>query len=268
MDIITEVPGHAPLVELAARYRLPVICQKPFAPDLATCEHMLNVCREVGVPLSINENFRWQPPLRSVHEALTTAGIGKIHHAHIHLASGGPASFITQPFLKTLKHCALTDMGSHAFDLARFYFGEAQSVYCQTFKSLEDLSGEDIFSALSLHGEIICHCQVSEFVASRVVIEGTEGLLELTSDNQINITNRQGTRTISPGWPRHAWVSPQDEALHGSDCIHSIYAGNFHLLEALRQGIEPETSATDNLRTARLMFAAITSVEEKRTVFL
>ena len=50
MDIITEVPGHAPLVNLAAKYKIPVICQKPMAPDLATAEQMVAVCQDAGNP--------------------------------------------------------------------------------------------------------------------------------------------------------------------------------------------------------------------------
>lgn len=43
VDIITEVGGHAPLVKLAAKYRAPVICQKPMAGDLETAQAMVDV---------------------------------------------------------------------------------------------------------------------------------------------------------------------------------------------------------------------------------
>ena len=54
LDIITDVDSHAPLVRLAARHRLPVICQKPMAPSLATAEEMVAACRETGTPLFIH----------------------------------------------------------------------------------------------------------------------------------------------------------------------------------------------------------------------
>ena len=38
IDIITEVPAHAPLVLLAAKYQVPVICQKPMVPDSGAIE--------------------------------------------------------------------------------------------------------------------------------------------------------------------------------------------------------------------------------------
>ena len=64
VDIITEVPAHAPLVHLAAQHRVPVICQKPMAPDFETACGMVSACNEAGVPFFVHENFRWQAPIR------------------------------------------------------------------------------------------------------------------------------------------------------------------------------------------------------------
>src|SRR5262245_57498523 len=35
IDIITSVETHSPFVHLAAKHKMPVICQKPMAPTLA-----------------------------------------------------------------------------------------------------------------------------------------------------------------------------------------------------------------------------------------
>jgi D-apiose dehydrogenase len=70
IDIVTAVETHAPLVQLAAKYRLPVICQKPMSTDLASAEGMVAACREAGVPLFIHENWRWQSPIRALKAAL------------------------------------------------------------------------------------------------------------------------------------------------------------------------------------------------------
>ena len=50
VDIITEVPAHAPLVEMAAKYRVPVICQKPMAADFETACGMVDACRTRASP--------------------------------------------------------------------------------------------------------------------------------------------------------------------------------------------------------------------------
>ena len=59
VDVVTGPETHAALVDLAARARLPVICQKPMALDYATCQRMVAACRDAGVPLLIHENYRW-----------------------------------------------------------------------------------------------------------------------------------------------------------------------------------------------------------------
>ena len=74
IDIITEVEGHAPLVLLAAKRKVPVICQKPMASDLVTAENMVRTCRRADVPFFIHDNFRWQAPVRAVKEALGLGG--------------------------------------------------------------------------------------------------------------------------------------------------------------------------------------------------
>src|SRR5205823_10531228 len=44
IDIITAVEQHRPLVLLAAKYKVPVICQKPMATTLAEAEEMVRAC--------------------------------------------------------------------------------------------------------------------------------------------------------------------------------------------------------------------------------
>ena len=41
IDIVTDVDHHDVFVKMAAAHKLPVICQKPMAPDLPTAERMV-----------------------------------------------------------------------------------------------------------------------------------------------------------------------------------------------------------------------------------
>ena len=45
VDIITDPGTHREFVELAAAYRLPVICQKPMAPTLEDARAIADACR-------------------------------------------------------------------------------------------------------------------------------------------------------------------------------------------------------------------------------
>jgi predicted dehydrogenase len=140
IDIITNVETHSQFVHLAAAHELPVICQKPMATSLEEAEHMVRVCREAGVPFFVHENWRWQTPIRQVKRMLDEQRIGNPFRAHVHYCSSFPV-FDNQPFLKELRQFILTDMGSHILDVARFLFGEAESVYCQTYRVHRDIPG-------------------------------------------------------------------------------------------------------------------------------
>jgi predicted dehydrogenase len=93
---------------------------------------MMQACQEAGIPLLIHENFRWQSTMRALKGTLNSNVIGQPFRARIQFIHALPIIWENQPALKTLAHLAVADLGSHMLDLARFFFGEPQSLYCQT----------------------------------------------------------------------------------------------------------------------------------------
>ena len=77
-----DVDTHSLFVHLAAGHRLPVVCQKPLAPSLAVARAMVDACRAAGVPLLVNENFRWQTPIGALDRELRSGAIGKVFRAN------------------------------------------------------------------------------------------------------------------------------------------------------------------------------------------
>ncbi|MBI1877787.1 MAG: Gfo/Idh/MocA family oxidoreductase [Chloroflexi bacterium] len=271
IDIITEVPAHAPLVYLAAKYKVPVICQKPMAADYETCQQMVRVCREAGILFMIHENFRWQTPMRALKKILDEGVIGQPFRAHIQFIHGLPFIFENQPFLKTLKRLALTDIGSHFLDLARFFFGEPRSLYGQIYRTRDDIEGEDVASVMLRMGEVICVCESSYsstteyscFPETLIYIEGKKGTLELARDLWIRVTTDEGTLSRRYAPPRYPWANPDYDVVHAS-----IVPCNANLLHALKTGQPAETSGEDNLKTMRLVYSAYESAERNQVVTL
>jgi predicted dehydrogenase len=272
IDIIAQVPAHAPFVQLAAKYKVPVVCQKPMAEDYQTCNSMVLECKEAGIPFFIHENFRWQPPMRAVKKALDAGYIGNPFRANIQLYNyrAEEFGFNEQPFIKELDHYALTDIGSHLFDLARFFFGEPHSIYCQTYKTVDYIGGEDVVSALLRINNVMCHCEISNRCNTTVYIEGTNGIIELDMNSNLHIVTDKDTiiKDCNELSPQYSWVSPEDQVYNGAAMIHSIVSCNAHLLKALKTGRNPETTGEDNLRTMRLMFCAIESADKDKLIFL
>jgi predicted dehydrogenase len=268
VEVITEVPGHAPLVLLAAKYKIPVICQKPMAADYETCQMMVQACREAGIPFMVHENFRWQTPMRAVKQILDEGRIGQPFRARLSFVHNFPV-FENQPFLKTLKHFALTDVGSHILDLARFFFGEAQSLYCQTYRTRDDIAGEDVASVMLLIGDVICECEHSfatyteypVFPETLVYIEGKKGTLDLTPGLWLRVTTDEGTFSKRCAPPRYPWANPDYDVAHAS-----LVPTNANMLQYIKTGQPAETYGEDNLKTMRLVYSAYESAERNQVI--
>ena len=263
IDIITEIDGHAPLVYLAAKHKIPVICQKPMAPDLETAKKMVNTCQNSGVPFYIHENWRWQTPLRALKEILDQQPIGNIFRARIDMISGFPL-FDNQPLLKTLQKFIITDLGSHILDVARFLFGEAGSIYCQIKKIHPDIAGEDVATILIVTKNQMTvvinmayagnYLEDEAFPQTFLFIEGSKGSIELSKDFWIRVTTQQGTLSRRFPPPRYLWADPFYDIVHAS-----IVPCNANLLQGLLGKSIPETNAADNLKTVELVYSAYES---------
>lgn len=270
VDIITAVETHAPLVHLAAKYKLPVICQKPMSTNLASAEAMVMECQSAGVPLYIHENWRWQAPIRAFKQVLDSGEIGRPFRARIDMISGYPV-FENQPFLKELEQFILSDLGSHTLDTARFLFGEAISLYCHTRQVHRDIRGEDVATIVMNMGENVSvtinmayagtPLEREAFPQTFIFVEGDCGSLELSRDYWLRTTTRSGTmiRRVPPH--RYAWADPAYEVVHAS-----IVPCNANLLGALKGVGQAETTGEDNLKTVRLVFASYDSARQDQVI--
>lgn len=270
IDIITDVESHASFVFLAAEHRIPVICQKPMAPDLKTAKAMVAACRDAGVPFYVHENWRWQTPIRQMHRVLESGAIGEPFRARIDMISGFPV-FQNQPFLAELEQFILTDLGSHILDVARFLFGEADSLYCQTRRIHPDIRGEDVATVMMKMGSgttVLCqmayagnYLEHDRFPETYLFIEGSNGSLELGPDYWVRVTTDTGTHARRYPPPHYPWADPAYDVVQSS-----IVACNADLLCGLRGGGRAETTGEDNLETVKLVFGAYESAGKDRVI--
>jgi predicted dehydrogenase len=255
LDVAVGPEAHSELVLLAARRRLPVICQKPMAMDYPTCESMVSACRESGTLFLIHENYRWQTPMRRVKELLASGIIGRAFRAHIQFSHGDIRLFENQRYLFSQPHFAIRDMGPHLLDLARFFFGEPYSLYAREFRIDPRFAGEDIVSIILAYPEFTCHCELSwRTTAYEVFIEGVNGTIVWNPEGRITIRTDTGEFSEALVPQSYGWADPQYGFAHPS-----IVATNANLLTALRGEGFAETTAEDNLKTMRLLHLALQS---------
>jgi predicted dehydrogenase len=270
VDIITGPETHEQFAMMALRRGLAVICQKPLAPTLKAAERMKHAFEQQGVPLLVNENWRWQSPIRQVKHLLENAPIGRPFRARVDMISGFPV-FKNQPFLKGLSHFILTDLGTHILDVCRFLFGEVRTLYCKTSKVHEGIAGEDVATILleTTSGvTVVAEMAYAEnyledecFPQTRIFIEAERGSLDLKSGYRIAVTTLDGTseQIIAP--VHYPWADPAYDVVHSS-----IVPCQANLLRALRGEEKAETTAQDNVKTLRLVHASYESSHSGQAV--
>lgn len=271
VDIATTVGSHRALVELAAKHKIPAICQKPFAPTLADAKAMVAAADAAGIPLMIHENFRWQTPILAVKEVLDSGAIGTPFWGRVSFRSGFDV-FSGQPYLAKGKRFIIEDLGIHSLDIARFLFGDASRMTARTRRINPDIAGEDVATMLLDHeGGITSIVDVSyatklpeePFPETFVEIDGDKGTLRLGKDYRLTVYGTEGTvrSVVAPNllpWASRPWHNIQE----------SVALIQKHWIERLSAGREPDTSGRDNLKTFALVEAAYLSAERGETVAL
>ncbi|MER9854874.1 MULTISPECIES: Gfo/Idh/MocA family oxidoreductase [unclassified Mesorhizobium] len=271
VDIATTAPSHRPLVEMAAAHRVPVICQKPFAPTLADAKAMVKACAEAGVALMVHENFRWQSPIQAVRAVLDSGEIGTSFFGRISFRSGYDV-FSGQPYLATGKRFIIEDLGIHILDIARFLLGDVSVITTRTVRINPGISGEDVATMLMDHKNgttSVVDCSYATKLATEpfpetlIEIDGSDGTIRLAQGYRLTVTGKNGTvvTDVSPPllpWASRPWHNIQE----------SVVAIQQHWVDCLAKGIEPATSGADNLKTFALVEAAYAGAASRQPVQL
>ncbi|WP_425099257.1 Gfo/Idh/MocA family protein [Tropicibacter sp. S64] len=269
VDIATTVASHRPLVKLAARHGVHVICQKPFALTMADARAMVAAVEASGKLLMVHENFRWQSPVRAAIDALRSGAIGEPFFGRVSFRSGYDV-FSGQPYLAEGERFIIEDLGIHILDIARALFGDVARITATTRRINPKIRGEDVATMLLAHtGGVtsVVDCSYATrrvpetFPESLLEIDGTEGTLRLDTGYRLTIQRGGQTdvRDVSPPllpWASKPWHNIQE----------SVQLIQQHFVDCLREGRVPETSGQDNLQTFGLVEAAYLSAREGRTV--
>jgi len=269
VDIATTTPSHLPLVRFAAAPDRLVICQKPMADTVDDARAMVAACEAAGATLLIHENFRWQSPFREEVRRVAAGELGPVEFARFSFRHGYD-TYINQPYLAEIERFAISDVGTHLFDLAQVFCGPAASVSCATQRRNPKVRGEDSFTALVAHraGAVsVADCSFSSrlsphrFPQTTALIEGTAGSIEIGEDYRLTVHGPAGRSTFSaeppvPGWGARPWHVVQD----------SVLEFQRHALAVLSGAADPMPSGRFTVGTVALVDAAYLSAAEERRV--
>ena len=142
IDIAAPREMHAPLVRLAASQRLPVLCQKPLAPNL---QQATDLAAEVSdlTRLMVHENWRFRGYYRDAAAWLREGRIGNVKQAQLTLLTSGvlpgpdglcPA-LERQPFMRREKRMLVAEVLIHHLDTLRMLLGPLRVTAAQLSRS-------------------------------------------------------------------------------------------------------------------------------------
>lgn len=270
VDIATTVASHRPLVEMAAKAGVHIICQKPFAENMQDARAMVHAAQEASKTLMVHENFRWQSPIQAALKIVQSGAIGEPFFGRISFRSGYDV-FSGQPYLAEGERFIIEDLGIHILDISRAFFGDAKQIAATTRRINPSIKGEDVATMLLTHeggATSMVDCSYATqrmpetFPQSLLEIDGTKGTLRLDAGYKLTVqTANEMKRDVSPpllSWAEKPWHNIQESVLNIQQ----------HFVDCIAAGTEPETSGADNLKTLALVEAAYLSASHGRTFSL
>lgn len=268
VDLATRPDVRLPIVALAARLQIPVLCQKPLADTWQQARRLVGLCEEAGTRLIVHENWRFQPWFRECARLVQDGAVGQPLVVSFRMRTGdgrGEQPYAVQPYFRTMKRFLIHETCVHFIDTFRFLMGEIVEVSCRVARFNPRITGEDAtwihlcFSS-GARGHIDANRLTGPHPApvafGETRIEGESGTLRIDGEGRIWIGGAGGAPESL-----HSWSAPA-EGYKGD----SVRAFQEHAIAALRGGAPAETEGNDYLNSVAAVFACYRSAEENRVV--
>jgi D-apiose dehydrogenase len=269
VDIVTRQDTHRALCEMTIAKGIPTIVQKPFAPTWDDCVAIVDAASKAKTWLAVHENFRFGASMRAVKRVIETGAIGTPNWARIAFRTGFDV-FRTQPYFYDEERLAISDVGVHVLDLARFFLGEVERISCETQRRNPKVKAEDTATMMLRHASgavslVECTYEARRspdpFPETLLEIEGPRGSIIVTAGTMMRVTSDNLVWEEAIGVPLKSWTSrPWHVSQEGA------FGACAHFLDAVQRGVAAETHGADNLCTYALVEAAYQAAAEARAI--
>jgi 1,5-anhydro-D-fructose reductase (1,5-anhydro-D-mannitol-forming) len=246
-----------------------VFCDKPLAIEVADAERAVDACRQAGVKLGVNFEFRHAQPYRAIRDAVRTGGIGDVLIAQVDSSSGilPHKDWRGDPALAGLG--TTFNVGVHLYDVLRFVL-DAEVVEVTALFDVETDAGTKMeltsLVLLRFDNGTLAYVNANQVVPkplNDVVFQGTSGRIESHGLGSlayllrnklpcppVTITTDGGVRTIE----------------HEIADVFERSIGSF--ATAIVEDREPDAGGHDGIRSVELAQAIARSARTRTTVQL
>ncbi|HMP02158.1 MAG TPA: Gfo/Idh/MocA family oxidoreductase [Gemmatales bacterium] len=200
VTIATPNHLHFPIAKAAAEAGFNVMCDKPMTLTLAEAEDLVRIIRSSSVVFALTHNYTGHPLVRQARDMVWSGELGKIQavrasyiqgwlRTRLEVTGQKQAAWRTDPQQSGAAGC-FGDIGTHAYNLARFITGlapEAVSAHLRTFEMGRQL--DDYGTAvMRLAGGCLATISASQVSHGRendlrIEIDGTLAALEWRQEN-------------------------------------------------------------------------------------
>lgn len=243
LDIATRPDSHLALVQAAVAAGIPLIVQKPLAPDLATAREIQRVVSESRTRAMVHENWRWQPWYRQAKQLIADGAIGAPHGYRFVVRQGdglGPSPYLRQPYFREMPRLLIFETLVHHIDTARFLFGELEAVFATTQRRNPAIRGEDAAILILRHeGGVSGLVDANRYLdldapgpaMGEASFEGDAGRITINGAGQLFL----GLHRVPQVFPAEGYKGD------------SVYATQQHFIDCLETGMPFETGIAEYL---------------------
>lgn len=276
LDIAVPPDQQLAIVHQAVRHGTHlkgILAQKPLAVTYQEAVQIVELCRESGLTLAVNQNMRYDQSIRALKTLLDQGVLGEPVLATIEMR----AVPHWQAWLPEYGRLTLLNMSIHHLDSFRYLFGDPESLYVSARKDprttfahedgiclyiLEYANGlrasawDDVWAGPRNDKD-----DLSPYIKWRV--EGTAGLAEGTLGWPQYPNRTPSTLTFTTMAQPGLWITPRWREVWFPDAFQAPMAD---LMNAIATNTESATSGDDNLGTMALIEAGYRSIGEHRPV--
>jgi predicted dehydrogenase len=202
LDLVSVVSApnlHHPMTIAALERRIPVLCEKPMAMNLAEAQAMVDAAERRGLVNAIDFEFRYHPARVQFKKLMDEGYIGDLLHFTCTYTMGAFQRNLERPmgwlWRTETGGGMLGALGSHLIDSLRWFFGDLKAVSGMTTAHVDVRDGQpadadDTFSFLAqLGGKATGVVQFLQHAhhgfGLRIEAFGTKGTLVLVDDKQV-----------------------------------------------------------------------------------
>jgi predicted dehydrogenase len=272
---IAVPPDHQPaLIRLAVEHKdhvRGILAQKPLAMSYREARACVELCRQVGITLAVNQNMRYDQSVRALKDVLRRGYLGEPVLATIEMR----AIPHWMPWSEPLPSLSTFIMSIHHLDCFRYWLGTPDRVLASTRPDPRTrFPHTDGINLYILEYDRGCRAAAWDDVWTGPVREGSEGDIYI----RWRVEGTDGLARGTIGWPSYPaktpstldfttkqqpgyWFQPRWKEVWFPDAFVGTMA---QLLCAVEEGTEPEISGRDNLETVALCEAVYAAAKEHR----